>query len=80
MRLKEGTKIELQREISQNSLQVVYRRFIAGFLQAFASYLLSGSHVLCHFHLIFAVGKKTLRMDGRTNGQTDGPTDGQMDT
>ena len=33
MRLKEGTKIELQREISQNGLQVVYCRFSAGVLQ-----------------------------------------------
>ena len=33
MRLKEGTMIELQREISQNSLQVVYCRVSAGVLQ-----------------------------------------------
>ena len=35
MRPKEGMKIELQREISQNSLQIVNSRFIAGVLQVF---------------------------------------------
>ena len=33
MRLKEGTKIELQRDISQICLQVVYCRLFAGILQ-----------------------------------------------
>ena len=33
MRLKEGTKIKLQRDISQIGLQVVYCRLFAGVLQ-----------------------------------------------
>lgn len=40
MHLKEGTEIELQKEISQNSLQVIYCRFFAGVLQlVFTRYL-----------------------------------------
>ena len=31
--LKEGTKIELQRDISQIGLQIVYCRLLAGFFQ-----------------------------------------------
>ena len=50
MRLKEGTTIELQGDISQIGLQVVYFRLFAGSLQVvyrlFASYLQSGIHVL----------------------------------
>ena len=33
MRPKEGTKVELQRDISQIGLQVVFRRLFAGILQ-----------------------------------------------
>ena len=81
MRLKEGTKIELQRKISQNSFQVVYCRFFAGVLQVFyrlfAGYLQSGSNIstfpviLCHFHSISAVLKRRV-----TDLQTNGPMDG----
>ena len=41
MRLKEGKKIELQKEISQNDLQVVYCRFSGGELQVVYSHMLS---------------------------------------
>ena len=50
MRLKEGTKIKLQRDISQIGLQVAYCRLFAVFLQVVYSlltgYLQSGIHVL----------------------------------
>ena len=87
IRPKEGTKIELQREISQIWLQLACCRLFVGILQAvcrlFAGYLQSGIPIstlpviLCCFHMISVIWKKT--RDGPTDGWTDGRTKGRTD-
>ena len=67
---KEG-RDELQREICQNSLQVVYCRFFAGVLQVlyklFAGLLQLGSHtstfsvILCHFYSISELSRTRIQ-------------------
>ena len=82
MRPKEGTNIDLQREISQNGLQVVYCRFSAGVLQVvfrlFAGYLQSGSHIL-NYPVIKVVSTQFLWFEKTRSRWTDGYTDPHID-
>jgi len=88
MHLKEGAKIELQREICKSELQVVCYRLSAGVLQVvyrlFAEYLQVGlliwtfPVIQCCFYPISTFQKNVLPtdrwMDRQTNSTMDRPS------
>ena len=80
MLLKEWTKIEFQRDISQIGLQAVFCRLFAGILQvvyrlfAIRDIYISSCSML--FPIIFRGSKKKRETDSCTNEQSDGQTDG----